>query len=503
MPNDTAASVRRREMDKWLAALDPSLKAAFDAAYDESEAARIAMPADQQAVMDATEEGLLQSAKAAALAKGVGESAAPPAASAAPADAGQGSAQLASKPGSGADKQRDDEQQEMEEEKEALADPKKRLEALAKWKVEAYSDKFKNDTKTSRVLDDLETGTKKAEEYIKYIAGAADYMAKHGKQLEGVSEAAAGLKKIADKVKDGLDKAGGYIERAEQINDWITAAGRCADASARLNFKDRDSVKAWGKSMQDVLQTTEPFIDWLKDNATKTALTAELAGESAAAGALSATLSVVGAQLTLGIKALRTGLENEKAYLDKYDKIMKEIENQKSLQSPPPGPAVPEAWRSREEEEKDAKLREDRELIEKMRGARAAKEHAENEAVKQATAEFEHKIFLKIYQAHRMDIRAKIREALRQNNRKHAGTAASPESKEAKWWDCLVSSEHGEWSFDEQAGINVFPTKDKVSDDEARVEIAAFKEVSPPCPFVKELHDGELKKFIAQKTAAQ
>ena len=100
MPNDTAASARRREMDKWLATLDPSLRAVFDAAYDSWETARNVMPAGQQAAVDAGEETLLQSAKAAAQAQGAGQPSAAPGATATPpaaapaADAGHGSVQV-------------------------------------------------------------------------------------------------------------------------------------------------------------------------------------------------------------------------------------------------------------------------------------------------------------------------------------------------------------------------------------------------------------------------
>ena len=39
MPNDPVAVQKKREMDQWLATLDPRLRTQFDAAFDSNEAA--------------------------------------------------------------------------------------------------------------------------------------------------------------------------------------------------------------------------------------------------------------------------------------------------------------------------------------------------------------------------------------------------------------------------------------------------------------------------------
>jgi hypothetical protein len=399
-----------------------------------------------------------------------------------------------------------------------IGDPQKRLLEMAKRKVPRYSDEFKDDTPRSQFLDDLQTGTEKAKEYIEYISKAAEYVEKYGKGLEGVAEGATELKKITEKLSSGLGKVGGVIQKAKQISQWITAVDNFADASAQMNPKDRKSVERWVKSMQNLWDRTAPFVDWLKDKATAAAIV----DGSEAAGALSATLSIVAAQLYVGGQVLEAGVKNVNAYLDRYDKIMKEIDREAG-QGPPepprkPEPVAPTPWMSREERAEDAKRREDAELRGKMRYERDSKieatQEARKKAVEKATDEFENKLFINIYQAHRPEIRRKILAAVRKAGSKTQSAGASPESK---WWDCLMTDgaamdtarDSGDDSltggpfFDKQAGIYADPKKARVSNEEALQEISEFQHVSPPCPFFKELHDSELKKQIAKATAEQ
>jgi len=56
-------TAKRQQMDAWLARLDPGIKARFDAAFDAQEAAKKMVAPAQQAGLDATEDGLLSSAK--------------------------------------------------------------------------------------------------------------------------------------------------------------------------------------------------------------------------------------------------------------------------------------------------------------------------------------------------------------------------------------------------------------------------------------------------------
>ena len=208
-------------------------------------------------------------------------------------------------------------------------------------------------------------------------------------------------------------------------------------------------------------------------------------------------------------------MKNVNAYLDRYDKIMKEIDRESGQGPPPePEPVAPTPWISREEKAEDAKRREDAELRGKMRHERDSKDEARQEAVKKATEEFENKLFTNIYQAHRSEIRAKILAALRKAGSEAQSAGASPESE---WWDCLMTDgtavdtarDPGDDSltggpfFDKQAGIYVDPKKAKVSNEEALQEIVEFRNVSPPCPFFKELHDSELKEQLTKATVGQ
>jgi hypothetical protein len=164
-----------------------------------------------------------------------------------------------------------------------------------------------------------------------------------------------------------------------------------------------------------------------------------------------------------------------------------------------------------------AKQMEDSELRGSMRGERdskaAADEQARRSAIDHATDEFENKMFVKIYQSHRPRIRQQVLAALRKAGGNSQSAGESPESK---WWDCFMADDaevlkransdkasgdiEDDPGFDKEAGIYLDPTKATVSNEEAMREIEDFMHVSPPCPWFRDLHDGELKKHVVQAT---
>jgi hypothetical protein len=404
---------------------------------------------------------------------------------------------------------------------EALGDPQKRLEALAKWKVPRYSEAYKNDTPEIQFLADLESGTSKAQEYFEYMRKAAEYAEKYGDitALQSVSKAAAGLKKITGKLSGGLGKAAKIIKTAKQVAEWVEAVDDFADASSRMDPADRNSVKRWVGSMQSLWNATAPFAEWLQNKAA----TGAIVEGSEAAASLSATMAIVGAQLYIGVKLLDAGIKAESAYFDRMDRMMKQIDNGGIAPQPPPRdplPAMPADWMSREEMAQDAAVNgpkwEDSELKIKIRAAERAKREAHEEKIYEATQQFDAKLFPKVYITHRPQLRQQLLIALRKAGKKTQSfegvdiKTADGRSPESRWWDCLMSDDTaqapdtGDQSltggpfFDKQAGIYVYPTKARVSPGEAEQELSEFGHVSPPCPFLKQIHDAELQKYLAK-----
>jgi len=274
--------------------------------------------------------------------------------------------------------------------------------------------------------------------------------------------------------------------------------------------------------MEDLWDATAPFTEWLQNKAA----TAAIVEGSEAGAALSASMAIVGAELYIGLKLLDAGVKAESAYFDRLDKMMKEIDGQ-PVNAPPepqrePMPPYPGEWVSREEAAQNAAVNgpawEDSELKIKIRGAERAKREERENKIYEASREFEAKYFAKAYIVHRADLRQKLLAALRKAGRKSSKyDGIDGRSPESRWWDCLAENFNapppppreddddsltGGPYFDERAGIYVYPTKAKVSVQEAETELSSFAKVRPPCPFVKGIHDAELKKYLAKAVPA-
>ncbi len=368
---------------------------------------------------------------------------------------------------------------------DALGDPQKRLEALAKWKVPRYSEEYKNDTPEIRFLKDMESGTKKASEYLGYIKDGLEYYEKYG-ELVGLGragEAAQGLKKITGQLSGGLKQVGKVIEGVKNAAVWLVALKEFADTSGEMKPTDRASVIRWVDSVGHLYDATAPFLEWVQSKA----LTAALGGSSAA-GALGATLPIVTAQFFIGLKTLQQGVKNVDAYisrLEKWQKLADEAEHGRP--APPPPPSYPGDWKTREEEARTAVARENDELRRRIRAERDDKTRA-------AAEDFDTQVFPKLYLQGRAGIKRRILDAMRRAGGK---TYTPGDVLESSWWECLLPGD-GEPVFDEQAGVDIAPKRDTVTLDEALQEISEFQGLSKPCPYFQELYERARQAHLAK-----
>jgi hypothetical protein len=381
---------------------------------------------------------------------------------------------------------------------EMIGDPQKRLEELAEWNVPRYSEEFKDDTPQIQFLVDLKTGTKKVEDYIKFINEQLEHAEKYGSLvgLDRIPTAAKGLKKITGKLSSGLGQAGKVINQVKQAVEWIHAADAFADDTIAMDPKDRESVKRWVGSMKRLWNATAPFAEWAQNKAA----VAAIAEGSQAGAALSATFAIVGAQLYVGLAVLDKGVKVVSAYYDRYDSIMKEIDRNSANPppEPPPPDLPPDDWVSREDRAQQAVADEDQALRNKIHAAQREEKRQEQEArerpVKEATENFAKNMFPTIYMKHRPEIRKKIRAALGSEG----GTFDPHVDRDNEaWWACLTPTESNV-----EADSTIEETKESVSKAEAIEEIRRFNELSKPCPYFKDLHDRALKMYLINKVGA-
>jgi hypothetical protein len=398
---------------------------------------------------------------------------------------------------------------------EIIGDPQERLEEMAKWDVPRFSDLYKDDTPETQFLDDMASGSKKANEYVKFINEQLKYVEDYGNLvgLDRIPTAAKGLKKITGKLSGGLGKAGKAIQRVKQIVEWVRAMDKFADDTVAMDPKDRKSVERWVGSMQRLWNATTPFLEWIQNKAA----VAAIAEGSEAAAALSATLAIVGSELFIGIKALEAGVKVVNAYLDRYDRIMKEIDRESgTAEAPPPPPEYPgDDWKSREDQARDAVALENSQLRSKIVEARQQEIRREQEAREEASEKAKHDFdtiaFPPIYIKHRPEIRSKIKAALGKGGDKpiEIGPEYSEQMSqghgginlvitEDRWWDCLMV---GNGPDEEIGGRYYASTKDSVSTTDALEEIRRFHDLKDegvkPCPYFDSLCDGEFKKHLA------
>jgi hypothetical protein len=363
-----------------------------------------------------------------------------------------------------------------------IDDKEKKARQLGKDTMPTF-DLFEEMTPEREFAEDLEKGIKNATEQVKFIKQTIEYAEKFGDKtaLAPISEASKNLKKVTEGVLGGLGKAAEVAKVGKEVVVFFQALQGFAEASDAMSASKGESVAAWVRSLESVWNAGKPFVDRLKDKA----FTAALAG-SEAAGALGATLAIVGAQLFIGLKALEAGVNVVNAYFKTLHERTREQRDGVVARPDPPHPPLPFSTRA----ETIASIRkheEDRKRLAALREKNTKEQRAE-ESTKQLVERFNDKTFPKLYLGHRKKIKSLIYAA-------YLKTGGGGGSAESDWWDCLrpVDESPDEWPND------IEPRKDSISAAEARDEVFQFLNLGEPCKFFDAIYQHELKAFLAKQ----
>lgn len=402
---------------------------------------------------------------------------------------------------------------------DALNDPEKRLKALADWKIPRYAEEYDTKSEEVKFLADFESGLAAAKKYGDYIAKATEYAQKFGdlSKIAEISEAAKGIKQITGKVLGPLGRFVKVIKTGEEAIQLFNELDNFADVTAKMNMRDIASVQRWVKAAKSLYNAAEPFASWAKTDA----IAAAFSGSKVAAAA-SVSIAYLAAEFYVALKILEVGVANEKAYFDRYKKIMQQIENGGVWASPTEmPPSLPPPWESEDLKAYRAHERENKELRDQVhatireekrreKAKREAEIAAERERRKKeieaaaaardaAKKEFDETAFPALYrQAHRLAFRDKIL-ALMRASKKSGNTTAG------KWWDCLIpDTRRGVQDvFDDRTGVFLRDVKPNISLDDAREEIKNFRKVNPKCPFFDDAYAADWKGFAAKRGVAE
>ena len=367
-----------------------------------------------------------------------------------------------------------------------IADKTKKARQLNKDTMPTF-ELFEELTPEREFAEDLEKGIKNATEQVEFIKKTIEYAEKFGDKtaLAPISEASKNLKKVTEGVLGGLGKAAKVAKLGKEVVVFFQALQGFAEASQTMSASQGESVAAWVKSLQSVWNAGKPFVDRLKDEA----FTAALAG-SEAAGALGATLAIVGAELFIGLKALEAGVNVVNAYFKNLHERTKEPREGVVARPDPPQPPLPFSTRA-ETIAGIKKHDEDKKRLAALR-EKNAKEQASEDAKQKLIDRFDKEVFPKIYLGYRKRIKAQIYAA-------YLKTGGGGGSAESDWWDCLRPLDNPPDDAPEDSPNDIEPRKDSITPSEARDEVYVFRELKPPCPFFDTNYQLELKIFLAKQ----
>lgn len=374
----------------------------------------------------------------------------------------------------------------------AIDDAGKKVRQLNKDTMPEF-ELFEELSPEAEFAEDLKKGIENAKQQIEFIQKTIAYAEKFGDKtaLKPLSEAAKNLNKISEGVLSGLSKAGKAAALGKDVVVFFQAMKGFADASNAMSAGDGQSVEAWVGSLQRLWNAGKPFVDRLKDEA----FTAALAG-SEAAGALGATLAIVGAQLFIGIKALEAGVKVVNAYFKRLHEATKENSDRVVARPDPPQPPLP--FSTRQEtiaslKKHDAEKKQLDVLREKNK-----KETERLMSLEEAQQTFETSVFPKLYRAQwRALIMGKVEGAWRSSR----GTNGNVR----EWWNCFVDARQATDEDPPEPNDEEIPEpparKLGISAGEAADEVQRFLLVSPRCNYFDVIYEGERKKYLAKAVA--
>jgi hypothetical protein len=343
----------------------------------------------------------------------------------------------------------------------------------------------------AELAEDMAKGIENAKAQIEFIKKTIEYAEKVGDAtaLKPLAEAAKNLKKVSDGVLAGLGKAAKVAALGKEVVVFFQALKRFADASETMSASQGASVEAWVGTLKSLWNASKPFVDRIKDEA----FTAALAG-SEAAGALGATLAIVGAELYVGIQVLDAGVKNVNAYFKRLDDATRE-DNDRPVVRPAP-PQAPFPFQTRKETIASIKKHDAEE-----KGLALLREKNRTEAARQQTLEEAKEAFdttdfplTYIKRKYRPAILGKVAQAWRSSKGKRDDVR--------EWWNCFIddSPVDADAPPDSDAEVIPEPPPRKIDIDrkDAADEVRRFLDVSPSCPFFNAIYQGELKTYLAK-----
>lgn len=372
-----------------------------------------------------------------------------------------------------------------------------RTSAMRQWAGAAIPSEAGTDpSPAEQFLDDLQTGTAKAGQYVSYISATIKWAEKWDQPLPaGVRRAGRNLRKIADTVGDGLEMFGtivGYAQSMVKWEGWVRSLSDVAVRTLELRLDKPETLRAWLASVKRHRKKLAGLKKAVHESLTKAALRGSIV-----AGRASFMFSVVTAYVEVGFAALDAGTKNIKAYMRRLERGTRpELGRRPQIPAPP---LFPGAWETAEEQ-----LQQRRAKAEYER--RICCRRKQETRRRQVIAEFNRR-FPSIYRRKRGAMRRRILRDLKRGQRRwtlrsRAGTAVIPGWGAGRWWDCFMAA-NKESYFDRIAGRYIQPTKGRVTAREAASEISCFEMVKPRCRYFDDLYNTRLRALLRRRGVPQ
>jgi hypothetical protein len=331
-----------------------------------------------------------------------------------------------------------------------------------------------------KTLEELETAAKDVKKYMDYIGECAQRSKDYGVPLpEDVKKAAERIMEISQSISSKLKLLETALETVQQGLDWAKGIYAVARNIASLDLRSDASLEALLESLDMLNKASKPAQAWIES----------LGRKGAAAARFSVILTIVVAEVEIGIKALRKGIEYLRAGEERTRRRIETEEKitERRMKIPPP-PAFPKTAAEEEAAWKAIKEQE-RVLSERSVELMFKQEFMEKEFPRKDN-----------YPRYRAKIENQILRALLAQQKEPPvfteETAAEREPEE-KWWDCITPGNEDARDFG--GGVYLYPRKPTVDFKDAFWEIRCFKTVQPPCPFFDAVYDLAYEEFRSRE----